>query len=93
MFAIEAMTATMGENVTGEEIANLTTSLDKVATEYSILYMPVKPLYEMVINHNNIDGIKNLGIALIASMAVYLIGANIISKIYLKVVTSYKYRK
>lgn len=88
VFAIEAMTATMGENVTGEEIANLTTSLDKVATEYSILYMPVKPLYEMVINHNNIDGIKNLGIALIASMAVYLIGANIISKIYLKVVTS-----
>ena len=88
VFAIEAMTATMGENVTGEEIANITTSLDKVATEYSIIYMPVKPLYEMVINHNNIDGIKNLGIALIASMAVYLIGANIISKIYLKVVTS-----
>ena len=88
VFAIEAMTATMGEYVTGEEIANLTTSLEKVATEYSILYMPVKPLYEMVINHNNIDGIKNLGIALIASMAVYLIGANIISKIYLKVVTS-----
>ena len=56
--------------------------------EYSVLYIPVKPIYEMIINHNNINGIYNLGMITVVSCVIYLIGSNIISNIYLKVVTS-----
>ena len=88
IFAIEAMTATMSEDVTHQEIANVVTSVDQMASEYSVLYMPVQPIYEMVINYNNLNGIINLGISAVVSLIVYLIGANIIAKVYLKVVTS-----
>lgn len=88
IFAIEAMTATMSEEVTNQEIANVVTSVEQMANEYSVLYMPVQPIYEMVINYNNLDGIINFGISVILSIIVYIIGSNIIAKVYLKVVTS-----
>lgn len=88
VFAIEMLSGSTNENVSSQDIANSVTSINSVFNEYSVLYIPVKPIYEMIINHNNINGIYNLGMITVVSCVIYLIGSNIISNIYLKVVTS-----
>ena len=88
VFVIEFLGGTANENVTQEDVANNITSINAIADEYSYLYMPVKPIYEMLMNYNNLKGLESLIQISILSIAVYIVGTNLLAKIYLRIITS-----
>ena len=48
--------------------------------------MPVKPIYEMLMNYNNLKGLESLIQISILSIAVYIVGTNLLAKIYLRII-------
>ena len=88
VLVIEFLGGTANENVTQEDVANNITSINAMADEYSYLYMPVKPIYEMLMNYNNLKGLESLIQISILSIAVYIVGTNLLAKIYLRIITS-----
>lgn len=90
VFGIQAISNNTTENVTTQEITEMVVSLEEKTSEYTALYAPIKPIYEMLNNHDNVDGIRYLGISFVLNLLVYLIGTKIVSTVYLKIITSVK---
>ena len=70
----------------GEELANnLVSANSSLGTLYSKL-PNIKLILNTILNYNNIDGIKSLGLLIVFSIFIYYVIAFLISKVYVKTV-------
>lgn len=63
---------------------NILLKANGLAESISDSFVLIKPIMNTLLNYDNIDGLKNLGIYIIENLICYIVGIAIMSKIYLK---------
>lgn len=74
--------------ITDEQLANMLVETNGMIELYSDYFITIKPTISALLNYNNLDGILNIGILALETSFIYFLGGFIISKIYIKAVTS-----
>lgn len=89
IFAIEAFSGATNDDISSQELANAMVNMESKMSEFSIISFPVRPLYEMLINYDNINiFIEKFVLVLFFYAALYIVGSKTISSLYLKIITT-----
>ncbi len=86
------------EEISVSSVEKLILQVDGLANEISNKFILIKPIMNILVNYNNILGIKNLLIYIVETFLIYKIVVLVTSKIYLKgaigtVINGQKYKK
>lgn len=78
---------TSNNSITNEELANMIVETNGLLSVYINFFITIKLAVNSLVNYNNYMGILNIVILILAAASVYILGALLISKIYIKSVT------
>ena len=88
VIVIQFINTLRNNNITNEELVQMLVKTNGLVELYSKYFITIEPTINSILNYNNLSSILNIGILFIESMVIYVVGSIIISKIYIKTVTT-----
>ncbi len=88
VIAIQFISGAGSEEITNEQMANMLVEANGMLELFSNYFITLKPTINALLNYNSLEGILNIAILFAETVFVYILGAIITSKMYIKAVTS-----